>query len=472
MASNTTRPPTGMRDFSAAMMQRRNYLATVLQTAFERYGYGPLATPAMERLEVLEGKCGEASDPLLFKVLNSGYFLSRVTPEDLNQGMKTMQDKITSKGLRYDLTIPMARYVAQHRHELTFPFKRYQMQPVWRADRPQRGRYREFLQCDIDVLGSPSLTYEAELLALVHDIFATLHIKDFEIALNHRLLLRGIARLMGVPEREAMLCRELDKLDKIGVNAVCENLKGAGIDEVKVAEMRWLFGLKGGVREVLTELKTRCMGDKDVLKAIAALQKILDYLTALGVSQPNITIVPTLARGMAYYTGAIFEVLLPTEDIGSVGGGGRYDDLTAIFGLKGTTGVGFSFGFDRIYDVLERRQGWPIQQTTSGLLVVPLAQGLKVHALGYLAQLRSAGIASILYPTPHIKKALAYAQKVALPWVALVGEDEAAAGKVMLKNMEARTQQLCSVEELVDIVAPSGGTCCAPRTNAYLPPVH
>jgi histidyl-tRNA synthetase len=445
-----------MRDFSAAMMQRRNYLTMVLQTTFERYGYGPLATPAMERLEVLEGKYGEAADPLLFKVLNSGYFLSGVTSEDLNQGLKAAQDKITSKGLRYDLTIPLARYVAQHRHQLTFPFKRYQMQPVWRADRPQRGRYREFLQSDVDVLGSPSLTYEAELLAMAHDIFDTLHIKDFEIALNHRLLLRGIARLMGVPEREEMLCRELDKLDKIGVNAVCENLKGAGIDEVKVAHMRWLFGLKGSIGEVFTELEASCMGDKDVLEAIAALQKILNYLAALGVSHPNITIVPTLARGIAYYTGAIFEVVLPAEDIGSVGGGGRYDDLTAIFGLKGTTGVGFSFGFDRIYDVLERRQGWPTQQTTSSLLVVPLTQELKVHALGYLAQLRSAGITSMAYPIPHIKKALAYAQKTALPWVALVGEDEAAAGKLMLKNMGARTQQLCSLEELVDIVAPSG----------------
>jgi histidyl-tRNA synthetase len=436
----------GTRDFAAHQVFRRNYIFDTIRNIYQKYGFLPLETPVLEHLSTLTGKYGEEGDQLLFKILNSGDFLAGVDSHTKNY--KALLPQIADKGLRYDLTVPLMRYVAMNKDELTFPFKRYQMQPVWRADRPQKGRYREFYQCDIDIVGASSLLCEAEILVMIHEVLFQLGVKDFTIHINHRGVLKSLATLVGATNQEGALCVALDKLDKVGKEKVLEELKGKGFAPTALERLLFIFDLPAAQADRWTVL-TKQLGLTQT--GIQDMQKTLDYVHALGIEEPSITLDPTLARGLSYYTGTIFEVKMQHSDWGSLGGGGRYDGLTDIFGLTGISGVGFSFGLDRLYAVLEALDLFPssIGHNTQ-VLFANLDHASEKWALKALATLRTNDIRAEIYPAvAKLKKPLQYAHKRKIPFVAIIGEEEHAAGVVTLKNMQTGTQQQYSLEQML-----------------------
>lgn len=442
--------PRGTRDFGPEVMLRRNKIIGTIRSIFERYGFAPLETPAMELLSVLTGKYGDEGDQLIFKILDSGDFLKEVTPEDLSAGAKKLTSKIAEKALRYDLTVPFARFVVMHRNEISFPFKRYQIQPVWRADRPQKGRYREFYQCDADVVGTDSLLCEAEIIAMINEALPQLGIKDFSIKINNRKCLTGLAEIAGVPGQEGPLCVAIDKLDKIGLDAVKGELSERGFTNETIARLDPIFHISGGAQERLASLEQLLQGSATGLQGIAELREVLNLASLLGTNLHTVEIDPVLARGLSYYTGAIFEVKAHNVAIGSISGGGRYDNLTGSFGVPGLSGVGFSFGIDRVYDVM----------TELGLFEGLYAGGTQVlisnfdaAALGYslslLQNLRQHGISAELYPeNTKLKKQFQYAESRQIPFMLIAGETEMNNGAVTLKELATGKQETLSLEEV------------------------
>ncbi|HRU59981.1 MAG: histidine--tRNA ligase [Bacteroidota bacterium] len=440
--------PKGTRDFSPDEMLRRAHIFDTIRTVYQRYGFLPIETPAMENLSTLEGKYGEEGDKLLFRVLNSGPVLDQVKAA----GSATGMEMLTEKGLRYDLTVPFARYVVMHQHELTFPFRRYQIQPVWRADRPQKGRYREFYQCDADVIGSDSLLNEVDLINIIHDVFDALEL-GVKILLNNRKVLSGIAGVLGEQERIIDITVAIDKLDKIGLDKVNEELKGKGVSETAITRLRPLMELKGSNGDKLETLRGFLAASETGRKGIEELEQILSYLP----NERQVEIDITLARGLNYYTGAIIEVKVNDNRsafTSSICGGGRYDDLTGIFGLKGVSGVGISFGADRIYDVLEEIKGFPDFSTVSTrVLFANFGEAEARYCLGLLQRLRNNGINAELYPdAAKMKKQLAYADARKIPYVALVGTEEMKNGQVTLKDMQKGEQSTITFEELLHVL--------------------
>jgi histidyl-tRNA synthetase len=446
--------PKGTRDFFPSQMIRRNYIFDTIKSVFKLYGFQPIETPAMENLSTLMGKYGEEGDKLLFKVLNSGDFMSNV--DDTNLAEKDsvkITNKISEKGLRYDLTVPFARFVVQNRNELVFPFKRYQIQPVWRADRPQKGRYREFYQCDVDVIGSDSLLNEVELILIVNDVYKKLNI-GATLKINNRKILAGIAETIGQSDRIVDITVAIDKLDKIGLEKVNQELLTKGITTESIDKLQPILALSGSNAEKLTQIEAVVAQSEIGLKGIAEMRAIFNYLTPfdLGIS---VELDLTLARGLNYYTGAIFEVKANDVQIGSITGGGRYDDLTGIFGLPGVSGVGISFGADRIYDVMAQLELFPEEASASSkVLFINFGKAEETYVLPSLAILRSAGISCEIYPeSGKMKKQMEYANKKQIPYVVLAGESEMNEGKLTLKNMQTGEQKLLSLEEIRAIIA-------------------
>ena len=439
----------GTRDFGAAQVQRRHYVMDTLRQIYQKYGFGPLETPAMEHLETLMGKYGQEGDQLLFKILDSGDFMADVAAP--TQDHKALLPQIAHKGLRYDLTVPLMRYVATNKDQLAFPFKRYQMQPVWRADRPQKGRFREFYQCDIDIVGTDSLLCEAEIWVLIHEVLQQLGVQDFSIHINHRGVLKGLAALVGAADQEQALCIALDKLAKIGKDSVLEELRHKGLTPEALDRLMFLFDLPAAQDERWACLQQALAQSEVGSNALQAMQQSLAYVQALGLTKPAITFDPTLARGLSYYTGTVFEVTMNQVALGSIGGGGRYDGLTDIFGLPGVSGVGFSFGLDRLCAALEELSLLPADAgVTTQVLLTNAGAASAQWMLQVLGALRARNVRAEAYPTAaKLKKQLQYAHRRQIPFVAIVGEEECAAQLVTLKDMQAGTQQRCSVAQLV-----------------------
>ena len=442
--------PKGTRDYSPEIMVKRNYIFDTIKSVFKRYGYMPLETPAMENLSTLMGKYGEEGDKLLFKILNSGDFIGNISDQELlEKNSIKLTNKISEKGLRYDLTVPFARFVVQHQSELTFPFKRYQIQPVWRADRPQKGRYREFYQCDVDVVGSDSLLHEVELIQMVDEVYRRLKIK-VRLLINNRKILAGIAEIIGYPDQLTDITVAIDKMDKIGLDKVNAELREKGITEEAIVKLQPILNLEGSNSEKLEKLKTILQDSPIGLKGVEELSIVFDYLKDVDI-RTEIKLDLTLARGLSYYTGAIFEVKALDVQIGSITGGGRYDDLTGIFGLKNMSGVGISFGADRIFDVLNQLELYP-KEAVNGtqLLFINFGEKEAAFSMGILSKARAAGIRAEIFPdAAKMKKQMSYANVKNIPFVAIVGENEMNEGKVMLKNMESGEQQLVTAEELI-----------------------
>ncbi len=445
--------PKGTRDFGPFEMSRRNYIFTTIRQVFEKYGYQPIETPAMENLSTLLGKYGDEGDKLLFKILNSGDFLAKADSGLLQEKNSIkLSTQISEKGLRYDLTVPFARFVVQRRNDISFPFKRYQMQPVWRADRPQKGRYREFYQCDVDVIGSNSLLNEVDLIRMIDEIFKRLNIKVI-IKLNNRKLLSGIAQTINQPERLTDITVAMDKLDKIGVEKVYDELRDKGLSQDAIDHLEPILNLSGNNTSKLNCLKELIGDTSDGSRGLAELNEILSYLNQFELDA-EIEIDQSLARGLNYYTGAIIEVKAADVMMGSICGGGRYDNLTGIFGLPDVSGVGVSFGADRIYDVLTELKGFPEDAaTTSKALLVNFGGKETEYALQVLQQLQVAGVASELYPdAAKMKKQMKYADQKQIPFVVLIGEEERTTGILSLKNMKTGEQQKISLPQLIEIV--------------------
>lgn len=442
--------PKGTRDFSPLEMTRRNHIFDTIRKIFQVHGFLPIETPAMEKLSSLMGKYGDEGDKLLFKVLNSGDFKAKLNADELSQTPSgKLGTMISEKGLRYDLTVPFARFVVQHRNEITFPFKRYQIQPVWRADRPQRGRYREFYQCDVDVIGSSSLLNEFELVQIIDEVFDALGLKVV-IKLNNRKVLAGIAEVIGAPERMSDITVAIDKLEKIGYEGVIAELKEKGLSPESCASLDPFLQMEGSNQEKVDRLDAQLKGSAIGKEGLAEVRSLLEYVNTDPVGT-RLDFDLTLARGLNYYTGSILEVKSEEVSIGSICGGGRYDDLTGIFGLEGVSGVGISFGADRIYDVMLQLDRFPKRAALdTTLLFVNFGEQEVRHIIPILGQLRNSGIASELYPEQaKMKKQMAYADKREIPFVALVGEQEVKDGVVTLKEMETGKQERLSPDELV-----------------------
>lgn len=439
--------PKGTRDFGPAEMTRRNYIFDTIRRVFRRYGYQPIETPAMENLTTLLGKYGDEGDKLLFKILNSGDFLSAAGGHlAANADKAALQ--ISEKGLRYDLTVPFARYVVQHQGELTFPFKRYQIQPVWRADRPQKGRYREFFQCDVDVVGTDSLLCEVELVQIAADVFKALGI-NVCLKINNRKVLAGMAEAIGAPDKMMDITVAIDKLDKIGVEAVNDELRAHGLTDGQVAALQPILGLSGTTDEKLSSLG-QILTSEVGRKGIEEVRTLFAYIDALGVDMRT-ELDLTLARGLNYYTGAIFEVKALDTEIGSISGGGRYDNLTGIFGLQGLSGVGISFGADRIYDVMTRLDLFPAEAAaTTDVLVANFGGDDLLYALRVLARLREAGLSAEIYPeAAKMKKQMGYADKRGARFVVLCGETERMEQTLTVKDMSRGEQATLTLDEAV-----------------------
>ena len=453
----TTKPtlPKGTRDFSPEEMVKRNFIFDTIKSVFRKFGYQEIQTPSMENLETLTGKYGDEGDKLIFKILNSGDFLSKVSPEELQVGdAKKLTSKVSEKALRYDLTVPFARYVVAHQNDISLPFKRFQIQPVWRADRPQKGRYREFYQCDADVVGSESLLNEAEFVLIYQEALSQLGLKDFSILINNRKILSGIAEIIGKPELIIDMTVAIDKLDKIGFDGVCKELLERGFTQSDIEKLQPIIELKGSNSEKIQALKKVLAYSEIGQKGIEEVETIFTYIQQL--QTPNATLLNvaldiTLARGLNYYTGAIFEVKSNEVAMGSIGGGGRYDDLTGMFGLKNLSGVGISFGADRIYDVLEELGAFPKNTTESTKVLISNFDGAaEKFALPILSQLRAAGIAAELYPqAAKLKKQLGYADAKHIPYVILIGSEEMASGLLSLKNMKSGEQSTLTIQALL-----------------------
>ena len=445
--------PKGTRDFSPAIMAKRNYIFDTIKGVFKLYGFQAIETPAMENLSSLMGKYGEEGDKLLFKVLNSGDFLKKTTNEELTErNPLKLSTKISEKGLRYDLTVPFARYVVQHRNDIQFPFKRYQIQPVWRADRPQKGRYREFYQCDVDVIGSNSLLSEVELVQIISNVFAKLGLNTVT-KLNNRKILSGIAEIIGQKEKIVDITVAIDKLDKIGLENVNKELIEKGIPEEAIEQLQPIIKLSGTNEEKLDKLSEVLAASEIGLKGIEELRKVFSYLSNFEL-ETEVELDLTLARGLSYYTGAIFEVKAKDYAIGSICGGGRYDDLTGIFGLKDVSGVGVSFGADRIFDVLTGLDKFPASaEATTQLLFVNFGEKEEAYTLPLLEKLRKASISTEIYPDKaKMKKQMTYANKKNIPYVAIIGENEMEKGKISLKNMESGEQTPLSINEIISLL--------------------
>ncbi len=444
----------GTRDFGPAVMAKRNFILDTIRKVFKKFGFLPLETPSIENLSVLMGKYGEEGDQLLFKILNSGDFAKDLSEHDLSAGSKSILPKIAEKGLRYDLTVPFARYVAMNRHDLAFPFKRYQIQPVWRADRPQKGRYREFYQCDADVVGTNSLLCEAEIIQMLQEIFNNLGIDQFAIKINNRKILSGIAESIGAAGREAELCIAIDKLDKIGQEKVTAELLERNFSPSNIENLEQLFHLPKDKKECLATLNNWISSTDIGKKGIDELQTVFEMLENIDINLDNVEIDPTLARGLSYYTGAIFEVKALNVSIGSISGGGRYDNLTGTFGLPDVSGVGISLGVDRIFDVMEELGLFPTAslENTKVLIINFDAENLSAY-MQILAQLRNAGVSAELYPEPSkVKKQFDYANKKNIAHVLLLGSEELASGKPALKNMLTGEQTNLSIENIIKIL--------------------
>lgn len=442
--------PKGTRDFSPEEMAKRNYIFNTIRDVYHLYGFQQIETPAMENLSTLMGKYGEEGDKLLFKILNSGDCFSGISCEELlEKNPVKLAAKACEKGLRYDLTVPFARFVVQHRNEISFPFKRYQIQPVWRADRPQKGRYREFYQCDGDVVGSDSLINEVELIQIMDEVFHRFGIRVC-IKMNNRKILSGIAEILGAADKIVDITVAIDKLDKIGLEKVNDELREKGLSEEAISKLQPVIMLSGTNREKIASLKEILATSETGMKGIAEMEFILDRIEKLAL-RAELELDLTLARGLNYYTGAIFEVKALDVQIGSITGGGRYDNLTGVFGMEGVSGVGISFGADRIFDVLNQLDLYPKDalQTTQ-LLFVNFGEKEEAYLLPLVAQVRAAGIRTELYPeSAKMKKQMSYADTKKIPYVAIVGETEMAEGKINVKNMITGEQQLLTVDELI-----------------------
>ncbi len=445
--------PKGTRDFSPAEMAKRNYIFDTIRSVFRLYGYNPIETPAMENLSTLMGKYGEEGDKLLFKILNSGDFLRGADPKLIADGdCARLASQLCEKGLRYDLTVPFARYVVQHRNELQMPFKRFQIQPVWRADRPQKGRYREFYQCDADVVGSDSLVNEIELLQMIDEVFRRLKIRII-LKLNNRKVLAGIAELIGAPDKIVDITVAIDKIDKIGLDNVNAELAERGLTEEQIATLRPILQISGTLEERLGRLRELLASSEEGMRGVEELQTVVDGVMALGLDA-ELDLDVSLARGLNYYTGTIIEVKAADVAIGSITGGGRYDNLTGVFGMPGLSGVGISFGADRIYDVLNTLDLYPSEaRTATRVMFVNFGGKEAAAAMKMLKEMRAAGVAAEIYPDPaKMKKQMGYADALAIPYVALVGETEAAEGKLNLKDMATGEQRLLTPAEAVAVI--------------------
>lgn len=461
MSNNKPSLPKGTRDFSPAEMVKRNYIFDTIKSVFKKFGYQEIQTPSMENLSTLTGKYGDEGDKLIFKILNSGDFWAEAEKKKTNNPefgftSRSLLPVLSEKALRYDLTVPFARYVVMHQNEVNFPFKRFQIQPVWRADRPQKGRYREFYQCDADVVGSESLLNEAEFILIYQEALGKLGLKDFTIKINNRKILSGIAELVGKPELIVDMTVAIDKLDKIGLEGVVKELIERGFTDADIETLKPAILLQGSNEEKLTSLKTMLASSEIAMKGISEIEQIFAYLHAIAPQstenkQGIVELDITLARGLNYYTGAIFEVKTNEVAMGSIGGGGRYDDLTGMFGLKGLTGAGISFGADRIYDVLEELKLFPENQIEgTRVLITNFDNESETYALPLLFKLRTAGIAAELYPaSAKLKKQMSYADSKNIPYVVLIGSEEMSSDKLTLKNMQSGNQEALSIEEIV-----------------------
>jgi len=435
--------PKGTRDFSPLEMMRRNYIFDVIKGVYQRYGFQQIETPSMENLSTLEGKYGEEGDKLLFRILNSGPVL-----DEIKSKSEIKQSDVTEKGLRYDLTVPFARYVVMHQNEITFPFKRFQIQPVWRADRPQKGRYREFYQCDADIIGSNSLLNEVELIQIIDDVFSQLQV-DVIIKINNRKILSGIAEVIGEKEKIIDITVAIDKLDKIGLEKVNEELKSKGFSEQAISQLQPIINLKGNYSEKISALKNILSNSETGKKGIEEVEEVFSLTQA-----SNIELDITLARGLNYYTGSIIEVKAKDVFIGSICGGGRYDDLTGIFGLPNVSGVGISFGADRIYDVLQEKNIFPdFSNVSTKIMFVNFGKEEAAFCLKLLKRLREDGINAELYPdAAKMKKQLGYADDKKIPFVALIGSEEMKTGEITIKNMATSEQSKVMIDELLHIL--------------------
>lgn len=445
--------PKGTRDFSTVEMARRNYIFDTIRKVFGLYGYNPIETPAMENLSTLMGKYGEEGDKLLFKILNSGDFLRGADKVLIESGDTVrLASQICEKGLRYDLTVPFARYVVQHRNELQMPFKRYQIQPVWRVDRPQKGRYREFYQCDADVVGSDSLLNEVELLQMIDEVFRRLKISII-LKLNNRKVLAGFAELIGAPDKIVDITVAIDKLDKIGLDNVNAELLERGLTQEQVDTLQPILAISGSVDERLDAIERLLATSETGRKGVEELREVIGGVQALGL-EAELDLDVSLARGLNYYTGTIIEVKARDVQIGSITGGGRYDNLTGVFGMPGLSGVGISFGADRIYDVLNTLDLYPAEATTSTqVMFINFGAAEAAASMKMMKELRSAGIACEIYPdAAKMKKQMAYANSASVPYVAMVGESEMQAGKMALKNMATGEQTLLTAVEAAALI--------------------
>ena len=445
--------PKGTRDFSPVEMAKRNYIFDTIRSVFHQFGYQQIETPAMENLSTLMGKYGDEGDKLLFKIQNSGDYFSALTDEELlSRDAARLASKFCEKGLRYDLTVPFARYVVMHRDEITFPFKRFQIQPVWRADRPQKGRYREFYQCDADVVGSDSLLNEVELVQMIDAVFTRFGVR-VSIKINNRKILSGIAEIIGEADKIVDITVAIDKLDKIGLENVNAELASKGIPQEAIDRLQPIIMLSGTNAEKLATLKEVLASSETGMKGVEESEFILNTLAGLDV-RSEVELDLSLARGLNYYTGAIFEVKALDVQIGSISGGGRYDNLTGVFGMPGVSGVGISFGADRIFDVLNQLDLYP-KEAVNGtqLLFVNFGQAEAAYCLPVLAKARAAGIRAEIYPdSAKMKKQMSYANAKAIPYVAIAGENEMQEGKFTLKNMVSGEQNLVTAEELINAV--------------------
>lgn len=449
--------PKGTRDFGPSTMAKRQYIFDTIRRVFQTYGFQPLETPSMENLSTLTGKYGEEGDQLLFKILNSGDFLKDVDPNILEaKNSKTTSSQISEKGLRYDLTVPFARYVVMNRNDVSFPFKRYQIQPVWRADRPQKGRYREFYQCDADVVGTDSLVCEAEIILMINEVFKGLGIKDYTIKINHRGILAGLAEFIEAKGNESALFVAIDKLDKIGEEKVKEELKGKGFSDENLKKLfDILNNTKGSNTNKMAVLATKFRQIAPGEKGLRDLKEVFNIVDSFGQEDKHVEFDVALARGLSYYTGCIFEVKINNVSIGSVSGGGRYDNLTQAFGDKDNlSGVGFSFGVDRLYDAMEELQLFPKEaQITSKVLVCHLDEESFRYGLQILRKLREAKISSEIYPDiTKIKKQLDYANKKLIPFTIVIGSDEMKSGELAFKDMTTGAQSKATIEEILKLI--------------------
>ncbi len=444
--------PKGTRDFGPQVMAKRKFIIQAISETFKKYGFLPLETPAMENLTVLTGKYGDEGDKLIFKLLNSGDYLAAASAQHLKAGSQALLPLIAEKGLRYDLTVPFARYVVMNRSEISFPFKRYQIQPVWRADRPQRGRYREFYQCDADVVGTDSLLCEMEIVLMIKEILQKLGLNNYSIKMNHRGILYGLAEVLGAKGKENALFTAIDKLDKMDESKVTEELLENGFSTAQTRQLFELLRAKESNAEQLEFINEKLGSTTQGKKGSDDLNKIIALLLQSGSTDDKLRMDIALARGLSYYTGTIFELKINNVKIGSVGGGGRYDDLTGIFGMPGVSGVGFSFGIDRLYDVMDELNLFPVEAgQSSKVLIVHLDEASFNFGIKALKQIRDAGIAAEIYPDlSKVKKQMEYGNRKQIPYALIIGEEEIKSGELALKNMQTGEQQSLPLNQIIE----------------------